>query len=268
MLRFLLGFLCAVAAAQQPAELFSKAPPAVDAALRVRISKFYQLHVEGKFRQAEALVAEDTKDFFYSANKPRYLSFEISRIDYSDEFRKAKATVIVETIVPVIGFADRPLKVPIPSYWKIENDDWFWYVDQEALNKTPWGTRKTPESGAAPTAPGSGSTPAMPDPRQLLQNVATQVKADKSAVRLAPGGSDRVTIQNHLPGEVILAIEGAVPEGLKAAIDRPVLKAGEKAVINISAKPDMAASRAPRGVGVRVQPTNQLLSIQVTIAAR
>jgi hypothetical protein len=60
MPRFLIGFLCAVAAAQQPAELFSKAPPTVDAALRARISKFYQLHVESKFRQAEALVAEDT----------------------------------------------------------------------------------------------------------------------------------------------------------------------------------------------------------------
>jgi hypothetical protein len=268
MPRFLIGFLCAVAAAQQPAELFSKAPPPVDAALRARISKFYQLHVESKFRQAEALVAEDTKDFFYTANKPRYLSFEISRIDYSDEFRMAKATVIVETIVPVIGFADRPLKVPIPSYWKIENDDWFWYVDQEALNKTPWGTRKAPPPGAASTAPSSGPAQAMPDPRQLLQNIAKQVKADKNALRLTPGGSGEIAIQNHLPGEITLAIEGAVPEGLKAAIDRPALKAGEKAVVAISAKPDMAAPDAPLSVGVRVHPTNQLLSIQVTIAAR
>ena len=42
-------------------------PPEVDQALRARISEFYQDHVDGKFRQAEALVAAETKDSFYGA---------------------------------------------------------------------------------------------------------------------------------------------------------------------------------------------------------
>lgn len=269
MPRFPFAFiLCAIAAAQQPAELFTKAPPEVDAALRARIAKFYQFHVEGKFRQAEALVAEDTKDFFYSANKPRYLSFEISRIDYSDEFRKAKGTIIVETIVPVIGFADRPLKVPIPSYWKLENGDWFWYVDQEALNKTPWGTRKASEAGAGSSPPG-GAAPAIPDPRQLLDSIAAQVTADKNALRLTPGSSGEVTIRNGLPGAITLAIEGGLAKGLAARLDRAELKTGEKAVVTVSARNDMpATSQAPHVVAVRAQPTNQLFEIQVTVAAK
>jgi hypothetical protein len=40
-------------------------PREVDQALR--ISEFYQDHVGGKFRQAEALVAAETKDSFYGA---------------------------------------------------------------------------------------------------------------------------------------------------------------------------------------------------------
>src|SRR5947209_2362825 len=97
---------------------FNRPPAAVDEALRARITEFYQLHVKGDFRHAEALVAEDTKDFFYTHNKPKYLSFEISRIDYSENFTRAKVTVLCEQYVMMPGFADKPLKVPTPSTWK------------------------------------------------------------------------------------------------------------------------------------------------------
>src|ERR1044071_5965016 len=91
--------LASCLSAQAPADLFHKAPPAVDEALRARIAKFYQLHVDSKFRQAEALVAEDSKDFFYSANKPKYLGFEIKQIIYSDDFTKARAVVITQMVI-------------------------------------------------------------------------------------------------------------------------------------------------------------------------
>ena len=44
-------------------------PPEVEQALCARIGEFYQDQVGGKFRQAEALVAEETKDYFYSASQ-------------------------------------------------------------------------------------------------------------------------------------------------------------------------------------------------------
>src|ERR1700724_3603210 len=81
--------------AQRPADLFSKAPPEVDEALRARVAKFYQAHVDGKPRRAEELVAEDTKDYFYTARKPQYLSFQIIKIDYTDTFTKATVTTMV-----------------------------------------------------------------------------------------------------------------------------------------------------------------------------
>lgn len=45
------------------------ASPEVNQALRARIAEFYQEQVGGKFRHAEALVAEETKDYFYSASQ-------------------------------------------------------------------------------------------------------------------------------------------------------------------------------------------------------
>src|SRR5262245_19656348 len=93
------GVLCA----QNTADLFNKPPAKVDKALRARISEFYDDHVKGDFRKAEPLVAEDTKNFFYSQNKPKYLSYDISRIEYSDNFTKAKATVLCEQYVMMPG---------------------------------------------------------------------------------------------------------------------------------------------------------------------
>src|SRR5690348_7261241 len=90
--------------AQEATDLFQKAPPAVDEALRARIKEFFQFHVDSKFRQAEALVAEDSKDFFYSANKPKYLGFEIKNIAYNDDFTKAKATVVTQMVIMAPGF--------------------------------------------------------------------------------------------------------------------------------------------------------------------
>src|SRR3954468_23727332 len=79
--------------AQTATNPFDKAPPEVDAALRERIAKFYQAHVDKKPRLADQYVAEETKDFFFATSKPAYLSFHIDSIFYSDNFTKAKANV-------------------------------------------------------------------------------------------------------------------------------------------------------------------------------
>src|SRR5215472_12205106 len=119
MLRTCLLALFAACLFGQGDDPFNRPPADVDQALRARIQEFYQLHVKGDFRHAEELVAEDTKDFYYSHNKPKYLSAEISRIEYSDRFTKAKATVLCEQYVMLPGFTDKPIKVPTPSTWKL-----------------------------------------------------------------------------------------------------------------------------------------------------
>jgi hypothetical protein len=145
--------------AQLNTDVLEKAPPDVEDALRARITQFYQLHVDGKFRQAEQLVAEDTKDFFYNASKPTYFKFSINKIQYSDNFTKALATVLCNTIIPVPGFVNKPFDVPSPSRWKLENGQWYWYIDKDQLLQTPFGKRNAPSSPAA----GAGS----PMPAQL-----------------------------------------------------------------------------------------------------
>ena len=60
-----------IALAQEAGNIFEKAPPEVDEALRARITRFYQAFIDGKFRLADALVADDSKDVFFAAEKRR-----------------------------------------------------------------------------------------------------------------------------------------------------------------------------------------------------
>src|SRR5262245_42218997 len=130
---------CAVMVAQtKPTDVFEKAPPQVDNALRERVAKFFQAHIEGKFRQAEAVIAEGSKDFYYNTEKQRYLGFEIVRINYSENFSKATVVtnVEVEWRSPRIGMMR--VKPPMTSLWKVENGAWCWYVVPQKEWDTPW----------------------------------------------------------------------------------------------------------------------------------
>ncbi|HKX00395.1 MAG TPA: hypothetical protein VJN43_21835 [Bryobacteraceae bacterium] len=248
--------------AQNPAELFTKAPPEVDEALRGRVSKFYQAHVDGKPRRAEELVAEESKDYFYDMKKPKYLSFEITKIDYSDNFTKAKVLVLVGTYLPVMGFADKPVKAPLLSTWKVVDGQWYWYIDPDVINTTPFGKMGTPP-GYDPAKSAAGALPDIskgPD----LQALSKKVHADKLIARLNPreASSDQVTITNDLPGTVTLQLDTLKVPGFDARLDRTQLKGGEKAVLSLHFQP---GKRAPRSMlaNVTVQPINTLLRIQV-----
>lgn len=241
--------------AQTPADLFNKPPADVDQALRARITEFFQDHVDGKFRQAEALVAEDTKDYFYTANKPKYLSFEIKSISYSEGYTRAKAIVMCEQTVPFPDFGGQAIRIPTPSTFKLVDGQWYWYVDPEQLRQSPFGTFPA----AVPGKP-AGGPPTIPRPEDVLKAASQQVKADKQAVSLKPGGSDQLTITNTAPGVMSLSLLGSIP-GVEVTLDRMDLKTGERAVVTLRAGNDAK----PGVLSIQVKQTNHVIPIQVVI---
>ena len=254
MLRFpLLALFAVVSFAQNADNPFDKPPAEVDKALRERIYEFYHYHVTGEYRKAEAVVAEDTKDFFYSRNKPGYLSFEISKIQYSDNYTRAKAIVLCEQYVMMPGFADKPLKVPTPSTWKLVDDKWYWYVDPESLRETPFG-KMTPGPGGKPL---TGAFPVIPDSAEAFLH---QVKADRVSVRLKPGQREQVTITNTAPGNMTVSVAGSLP-GVVAKLDRSDLKIGDKAVLTL-----VANETARSGLlNLKVEQTGEFITIQIEV---
>jgi hypothetical protein len=244
-----------------PGALFDKAPPDVEEALRARITGFYQAHVDRKFRQADDYVAADTKDFYYEANKPAYLAFEIGKIVYSDNFTKARAVVSCKIRFNIPGFGDNPVMAPVPSTWKLENGQWYWYVDQKAGRETPFGVMK-PQEGAAP-AGGFPSLATAPNVEALWKSV----QADKNEVRLnaKESSTDLVTISNKMPGNIWLQVDAPKTPGLEIALDRGELKSGEEAKITFDSEPQEKPVNRVAQVRVTVMPTNQVIPITVAI---
>jgi hypothetical protein len=250
-----LTLIAAAACAQNPADLFNRAPADIDQALRARISEFYQYHVTGEYRKAEALVAEDTKDFFYDHNKPRYLSFQIGNIEYSGGYTRAKALVVVKMSVMLPGFNGKVMDIPSASYWKLIDGKWYWYVDESMRNASPFGQMKP-----GPNTATAGDAPALPAIPGSTEQLHAMVRPDKSDLTLKPGASEQVSISNSMPGPVDLEVTGK-PAGVEVSFDRAQVKTGEKAVMTVHAAQDAKDGT----VAVRVQQTGQLLKFPVSV---
>jgi len=163
MLRVCLAlFLVSTAFAENPPAEAPKVPPEVDAALRARVSQFFQFEVAGKFYQALQFVSEDSKEFFVGSNKATYLSSEIQSIQYFDNFTRATAYVRVTRLAPAEGFLGHPLPWSVPSRWKMEDGKWCWYVDPDDLRQTPFGIMPKGSTVYTGPPPMAGIPPGLP----------------------------------------------------------------------------------------------------------
>jgi hypothetical protein len=193
--------------------------------------------------------------------KPRYLSYEIRSISYSDEFTKAKAMIAVEMIINIPQFQNKPMKIPFMTLWKVVDGQWFWYVQPEASLITPFG-----KMNPGPGKPGEAQAGGPPDMSKTpdILSLWKQVSADKQGVQLKAheASSDRVTISSQLAGTVSLQFQPPDVPGLVVKLDRTELKAGEKAVLSFDFKPGENAPRSPLVVNVLVQPINSVISVR------
>ena len=257
MLRItILAALAATCLAQNAEELVNRPPADVDKALRDRVTEFYGYHISREYRKAEALVAEDTKDYFYANNKPHYLKCEIRQVKYSDEFKQAQVMTMCSMFVMVPGFTDRPMSIPIGSTWKIEDGRWVWYVSDDARRASPFG-KMTPGPYPKDGAQQPEAIPPIPTSPDFLYGL---IKIDKDTVELKPGESAQITITNTAPGPMTVQVSGKIT-GIEAALDNGSLKANAKAVLTVKAG-DAAVSGT---LTIFVTPIQQSIPIHVNV---
>lgn len=244
--------------AQSPEDLFSKAPPAIDDALRARASKFYQLQAEGKFRQADDLVAADAKDIYMEADKRRCRKFQIVRINYAEEFSKANVVTNCDTemLLPPKGITS--VTVPLTTFWKSMNGEWFWYVPARDGRDTAFGTMKA--------GPGEGVSVVTSGPS--VQDVLKMVTVDPKLVKFPAANKEvqSVVVTNGMPGEVQLELAPLKVSDLKLEIDRTQLKANETAKITITYEPGSDYARrfgSSEDIRLTVKPLNKVIPIRV-----
>ena len=254
-----LVLLAAAACAQNapPAETPLKPPPEkVDKALRARIGEFYSLRVAGTFREAEALVAGDTKDYYYSVSKGGILSFEIKSISYFDKYKRASALIYSKRYIMQPGFTDSPMTIPFTDTWKIESGKWVWYVNPETLQGTALGI-KLPAA-----APGSQPAAGQPLPNLAAAlNLAGMVRADRTAVVLKPGETTEIVFSSASPGMAVVSLEGR-PEGFEIKPEQVFLKQNESSKVAIKALGGAATS----ALRFRIDPSGESIVIRATVA--
>jgi len=230
-----------------------------------RANEYYTLLFNHEYRKAEALVAEDTKDFYYNGSKPNITKFEVKGVKFTDHFTRAIVTTVVsqKAMLPIgmAGANAGDWVLTLPSAWKMENGNWFYFVDQSAI-LNPVG--KLTQIGSASGSAGSTGVK-VPTPEEIQKVVSTppdfaygKVTADKPAVTLAPGETEKVMIANGAQGQVRLMLSSQIT-GVAAKLDRAQVNAGEKAVLSLEAGKD-----ATGGIlYVQVIPTGESIPIVV-----
>ena len=237
----------------------------MEAALRARVNLFCQYMVDAKFRQAETLVAAESKDFYFNGKKPRYTAFSIKRIEYFDNFTRATVVVSVDKIVPFPGFQGQPITEAVPSRWKIEKGLWCWYTDASKTRALPMAMPgMMAQAGAAPQA-GGMTMPSGPGAPPPIPNMTALVLADKAAVELKPVGpsSAQVTLVNRLKSPVTLIARDPNVAGLSVKLDRANLKSDEKAILDVQWSGVGSAPTQPVTMTIVVRQTNQVIPIKI-----
>lgn len=269
------AIFCGLAFAQDSSDVFDKAPPAIDEALRARVDAFYQAHVDGKFRQADQYVAEDSKDAFFEADKPHYKGCRIAKISYRESF--TKATVVMACKNEVAFHGERvPVTMPATSYWKMDGGLWWWYFVQESEVQTPFGVMKAgPENNSGP--------PQMPsilkDPAAAARNILAQVTVDPVALTIDQTRSSKheIHIKNGMPGAITVSVDPTGVPGLTFKPVKPQIAAGEEGVVVVDFNFDDPAIlcqeclvhpgvRPPATVSIHIDPTTQRFPIQIAFS--
>jgi hypothetical protein len=275
MYRFLQLLLSAfILAAQTPLANLDKPPQDIDEALRARIKQFYDLHVAAaetgqaaKYRQAERLIAEESKDDFYVLSKPELHSYRIADIEYSEKFTKAKVVIVgaMPALLPMAGA--KIMDFPFASYWKIEDGVWCWYYNKEPMHHTPFGDVKAPPPDSKPGAT-PAVLPAAPNPTSLLATLQSALKIDHTRIDLIVGQPQTVKVTNTLPGPASLTVEcpnkPLAQTGITASFDKKDLKGNETAVLTLTAGPGTSIGIVP--LLIIVSPTNQVLNLSVSVS--
>jgi hypothetical protein len=238
--------------AQQPAQ-----PPGAaeaEAALRARVDEFYKLQVQKKFRQAEAMVADDSKDDYYDRAKQQISGFSLQQVEMLDNNTRARVTVKAKVTLRAALVGSQDFELPLLTSWKVENGQWMWFVDPETRGRTPFGT-------ITPTAGGPTNGSSLATGNVDIKDIMNQVTIDRAAVTLSASSPEQtVTLTNHLPGPVSLELTKTQMRDLSIELEKSRLNGGESSTIRFR---QTGSSRSSGTVRVVVSPLNKVFSIEV-----
>jgi hypothetical protein len=159
------------------------------------------------------------------------------------------------------GAGGQVFDMPTPTYWKLENGAWCWYIPEDVKVATPFGKMRG-DAASAPKLDMKGAAPGgidNPDVGSLLN----QITIDKLAVKLThEEPQQQVTISNNLPGPLDLQVDAHVKliKGLSVSVEPMHLEAGAKATVTLRR---LGTEKIVDSVVVRAEPFHREFSIRV-----
>jgi len=254
---------------QAPTDLFEKAPPGVEDALRERVNGFYKTWVEGKFRAGEKFVSDDAQEFYYSMQKQKFGGCEILRIKYDRDFNDAMVTVVCEGKWTISG-QEMNTKLPHTDFWSLEKDQWVWTIKQPKTTETPFGTTKNYGNIEGVDKLFNAETGIPKDFKGVGEAILKQVSVDKQRVELSSfeKTSAVVTIKNGINGYIDVRADGDnLPPGMTMSFDQPKVPGNGEAKLTLTYDPKDNKAAKPSGtVRITVDPFNKVFPVTVTFA--
>ena len=257
---------------QNPPAQADPAPPAVDEALRARVTKFYDAFITAKFKDAFPMVADDSQDQFFKMPKPQYKSCEIAKITYSDSFTKAAVLTNCKGDWYWHGHVTVST-IPVDSNWAVIDGQWNWRFVKPTVVPSPFSP-----SGFVPvqTPDGDGKTPSLlpKDIAGVARGIMAKVALDKPSVQIHAyeASQDVIHVRNDMPGDVSFRMDQVSIPGLKVTLGKSTLKAHEETTILFEWRLDDPAIQCLEcakklngrmAVQLHVEPTNQVFPISV-----
>jgi len=235
-----------------------KVPEKVDKALRARVNEFFQYHVDGAFRKAMDMVADETKEEYFASGKVTLKAFKIDDIKYSDKFDKASVTTTI-TRDWEIRMHNNTVTLPMVTTWKMEHGKWVWYHTKQGEWLTPMGP--SDYNAIKRNADGSVTLPKLSDEVVLeaARKIMDSSGVDKLDVYFEPAkpGMDQISFRNGAQGAVQLEMTPMDPiPGLTYKFDKLNVNAGETAKLSFQYEPQEKTPPVEVPVHFTVVPFN------------
>lgn len=250
--------------AQSAASVFEKAPPAQDEALRKQATAFFQTHVDGKTRQAMAMVADEAQDTFFEMQKPKLLSFEIQQVKYAKDFKQASVLILAEREIAVPFGGVQNMKVPMESYWKEVGGQWRWFIPKSDCKETPFGCVPTTGNGADPEA--AAKVKAQLEKLKAM-NFEGEFGFDRNMLEMTSGDQVEIKFRNGLPGFVTLKYREPFSDPEVELVDaEQQVKPNSEATVTVRVKKGVKITKAREIlVPLYVQPFSKHAGLRVML---
>jgi hypothetical protein len=257
--------LCGLTAfGQNPSDLFDKAPPAIDEALRAQVGKFYQAFIAGKFKEAYLLVADDSQDKFFELPKEQYKGCEVIKVNYTENFTKAAVVTSCKSDWRFHG-STVLTTFPLTSNWEVVEGQWLWHYEKPTMVASPFSP-----TGFVPVPADSTPNSAALVPKDIpaaAQAILAKVTVDKPSVhlRVSEASQDVVHVRNEMAGPVKLKLDQPALAGLTVTVEKTELKAHEETTIAFEWRLDDAAKIVDlrKTILLHIEPTRQVFPITI-----